>query len=196
MNRLKEFREKIFSLRGYTPLPFLLVMLIFAEPTAFTMSVGFLMTAAGESLRFWGVGYAGSLTRVTGQVGAPEVVMAGPFAYVRNPLYLGNMLIYVGIGIMANAFFPWLVIIAAAWFAFQYYQIVMLEEDFLKKEFSSKYYVYAYNVPRFLPRLSPFIHPDQSNQHLDCKSALHSEQRTLQALALVLLTLVVLLYLR
>lgn len=147
-------------------------------------------------MRFWGVAYAGSLTRVTGSVGAPEVIVSGPFAYVRNPLYIGNMLTYAGIGIMSNAAFPWLVIIAAVWFAFQYYQIVSAEEDFLEKEFKSAYLEFKRNVPRFIPRLSAYVNPAQSKQLPNWKEALHSERRTLQALSLVLIILIVLWYMR
>jgi len=191
---LKSFRDKIFTLRSYTPIPFLLVMIIFHNPTATTMTIGFIMVAFGEFMRFWGVAYAGSLTRVTGNVGAPEVIVAGPFAYVRNPLYVGNMLTYVGIGIMSNALFPWLILAAALWFAFQYYQIVMREEEFLEKEFGAEYLEFKRNVPRFIPRLSAYVNPIQSKQLPNWKEALHSERRTFQALILVLLILLVLWY--
>ena len=145
-------------------------------------------------MRFWGVAYAGSLTRVTGSVGAPEVIVAGPFAYIRNPLYVGNMLTYVGIGIISNALFPWLILVAALWFAFQYYQIVMREEEFLEKEFGDKYLEFKRNVPRFIPHLSAYVNPVQSKQLPNWREALHSERRTFQALILVLLILLVLWY--
>ena len=171
-------------------------MIVFAQPTAVTMAVGFIVAAAGECIRFWGVAYAGSLTRVTGSVGAPEVIVAGPFAHVRNPLYVGNLLTYVGIGIMSNALFPWLLIIAAGWFSFQYYQIVMLEENFLEKEFGDAYLDFKRNVPRFLPRVSAYINPVQSTQLENWKGASYSERRTFQALSLVFVILLVLWYVR
>ncbi len=171
-------------------------MIIFAQPTAVTIAVGFIVVAVGEVVRFWGVAYAGSLTRVTGSVGAPEVIVAGPFAHVRNPLYVGNLLTYIGIGIMSNALFPWLVLVAAVWFGFQYYQIVALEEIFLEKEFGLVYLEFKRNVPRFIPRLSAYVHPVQSKQLPKWKEAIHSERRTFQALGLVLLILLVLWYKR
>ena len=133
---MKLLRDKLFTLRGYTPIPFLLVMIIFSQPTVISMVLGFCLVAAGEFSRFYGVAYAGSLTRVTGSVGAPAVIVAGPFSYLRNPLYMGNMLTYLGIGIMANALFPWLLLAALFWFSFQYYEIVLAEEEFLEKGFS------------------------------------------------------------
>jgi protein-S-isoprenylcysteine O-methyltransferase Ste14 len=193
---LKSFRERIFSLRSYTPLPFLLAMVVFAQPTALTMTVGFVVAAAGECTRFWGVAYAGSLTRVTGSVGAPEVIVAGPFARVRNPLYVGNVLTYIGIGIMSNALFPWLVLAAAIWFGFQYYQIVLLEENFLEKEFGPAYLEFKHGVPRFIPRLSAYVNPVQSKQWANWKEARYSERRTFQALSIVLVLLLVLWFVR
>ena len=193
---MESFRQQIFTLRSYTPIPFLLAMVFFAQPTVVTMSIGFVVMAIGEFTRFWGVAYAGSLTRVTGRVGAPEVIVAGPFARVRNPLYVGNVLTYVGIGIMSNALFPWLIIIAVVWFSFQYYQIVVLEESFLEKEFGSVYLEFKRNVPRFIPRLSVYVNPVQSKQLSNWKEAIHSERRTFQALSLVLVILLVLWYVR
>jgi protein-S-isoprenylcysteine O-methyltransferase Ste14 len=193
---LKSFRERIFSLRSYTPIPFLLAMIVFRQPTALTMAVGFVVVVAGEFIRFWGVAYAGGLTRVTGSVGAPEVIVAGPFARVRNPLYVGNVITYIGIGVMSNALFPWLVIAATVWFGFQYYQIVMLEESFLEKEFGSVYLEFKRNVPRFFPRLSVYVSPIQSKQLANWKEAIHSERRTFQAIILVLAILIVLWYVR
>jgi protein-S-isoprenylcysteine O-methyltransferase Ste14 len=193
---MKVLKEKLFSFRSYTPVPFLLVMIIFAQPTAMTMTAGFMMVLLGESMRLWGVAYAGSLTRVTGSVGAPEIIMAGPFGHVRNPLYVGNILTYVGIGVMSNALFPWLVLVAAAWFVFQYDQIVSLEEEFLGKEFGDSYHDFTNNVPRFFPRLSPYVHLAQLKQLPNWNEALRSERRTFQALGLVMAILIVLWYMR
>jgi protein-S-isoprenylcysteine O-methyltransferase Ste14 len=179
----------LFRYRSYTPIPFVLAMMLFAIPTSTTILCGFVLTLLGESLRFWGVAYAGSLTRVTGNVGAPEVVVAGPFAYLRNPLYAGNVLMYCGIGVMANALSPWLVIIALAYFTFQYAMIVSLEEEFLEKEFGEGYLEFKKNVPRFLPRLSAFRTPAQEHQKPDWKEGLRSERRTLQALLIIVVLL-------
>jgi protein-S-isoprenylcysteine O-methyltransferase Ste14 len=193
---MKKLRQLLFTLRSYTPIPFLLVMIIFAQPTKITMIIGFILVALGESIRFCGVAYAGSLTRVTGSVGAPEVIVTGPFAYVRNPLYVGNMLTYIGIGVMSNALYPWLVIAAAVYFAFQYFQIVLGEEEFLANEFGGGYADYKKNVPRFIPRIIPYEHPSQEHQQARWHEAVHSERRTFQALGLVLLILFVLWYMR
>ncbi len=184
------FRVKLFQYRGYTPIPFLLAMIVFARPEPAAMLIGGVLVILGELVRFWGVAYAGSLTRVTGGVGAPEVIVAGPFAYVRNPLYVGNILLYAGVGVMSNALFPWLVLVAAVYFIFQYYEIVLLEEEFLRGHFGAAYEDFAGHVPRFIPRLTRYNNESQSHQHPDWIAALRSERRTLQAIGLVLVVLI------
>jgi protein-S-isoprenylcysteine O-methyltransferase Ste14 len=178
-----DFRQKIFSYRSYTPIPFLIVMLIFAEPTLWSLLIGFLIALVGELIRFWGVGYAGGETRTTGPVGGSKLVTNGPYAYVRNPLYLGNMLMYLGFGVMSMALFPYFQIIGLIYFFVQYYLIVTLEEDYLSRAFPDEYALYIKHVPRFIPRLKRYEFA--SNFKFDIKEALRSERRTLQAFLLV-----------
>lgn len=186
------FRQKLFQYRGLTPIPFLIGMMVFAHPVTWTVVSGGTLAILGELLRYWGVAYAGSLTRVTGGVGAPEVIVAGPFAHVRNPLYVGNIIMYTGIGLMSNALFPWLVCFALVYFVFQYWQIVALEEEFLQKEFGPSYDEFRKQVPRFLPRITRYKNLVQANQQPDWSGALRSEKRTLQAFGFVLAILVIL----
>lgn len=178
-----DFRQKIFSYRSYTPIPFLIVMLIFAKPTLWSLLIGFLIALVGELIRFWGVGYAGGETRTTGPVGGSKLVTNGPYAYVRNPLYLGNMLMYLGFGVMSMALFPYFQIIGLIYFFVQYYLIVTLEEDYLSRAFPDEYALYIKHVPRFIPRLKRYEFA--SNFKFDIKEALRSERRTLQAFFLV-----------
>lgn len=160
-------------------------MVVFAHPVLPLFVAGGMLTLFGEAIRLWGVAYAGPLTRVTGGVGAPEVIVSGPFAYVRNPLYIGNILMYSGVGIMANALSPWLMIVAAGYFVVQYSAIVSLEEEFLEKEFGEEYRSYKKNVPRFFPALKNFEHEAQQRQRPDWKGAAKSEYRTFQAILIV-----------
>ncbi len=191
---MSDVRQLFFKYRSYTPFPFLIFMFAYAEPTTHMMIAGGLVVLLGELLRFWGVAYAGALTRVTGNVGAPELVVAGPFAYLRNPLYIGNILMYVGLGIMANALMPWLVLVTAIYFFVQYSLIVSLEEDFLEKTFRAEFADYKKSVPRFFPRLTPYVAAVSTAQKADWKGALRSERRTLQAILLVSIILFVLWY--
>lgn len=187
-----DIRLKLFRYRSYTPLPFLLVMLVFAHPTLHTLIAGLFFVLTGECIRLWGVSIVGSETRTTGTVGGTYLITTGPFGYVRNPLYLGNLLLYLGIGVMSNALFPWLVVAATVLFFIQYYLIITLEEEYLEKTFRSAFEDYSRQVRRFLPVLRKYSAPGSQRVDSDFRRALRSEKRTLQGLFLISLALVVL----
>ena len=180
---MRDLRDTLFTYRSYTPIPFLVLGLIFGQPTATSMIAGLILAILGESLRFWGVGHASYETRVTGSVGAPRLVVSGPFAYLRNPLYLGNMMLYTGFGVMSNL--PLLIIATALWFIFQYHMIVLREEEFLAKEFPEEYARYRAAVPRFFPRLTAY--PEDRDGRIQWDVAVRSERRTFQAFTIALL---------
>ena len=181
-----DIRLKIFEMRSYTPIPFIIAMLIFARPTIETLTAGFLVALIGEMIRFWGVSIAGSETRTTGVVGATNLITDGPFGHVRNPLYVGNILMYVGCGIMSNALPPWLTLAAFVWFAIQYHLIVSREEDHLRAAFGEEYERYCQNVPRFIPRITRYAGEHSFHRDPDFTRGIHSETRTLQAFTVVI----------
>lgn len=185
-----DFRKLVFKYRSYTPLPFLLVMVMFAKPTIMSLVIGFAIIVLGEAIRFWGVSIAGSETRTTGGVGGTYLITNGPFAFVRNPLYVGNMLLYIGVGVMSMALFPWLLIVAAVWFYIQYTLIVSKEEEYLAERFGADYEHYRQSVPRFFPRLVPYLAPNPSPKKVRPSEGFASERRTLQAIGLVTLLIV------
>ncbi len=192
----KDIRRLAFKYRSYTPIPFLVAMIIFAQPTLTSLLIGFAIVLLGEAIRFWGVSIAGSETRTTGTVGGTYLITNGPFAYVRNPLYLGNMVLYAGVGVMSMALFPWLLIGACAWFFLQYYLIVTKEEEYLAGRFGADYEHYRRSVRRFLPRLTPYVAPTPAPKHVRASEGFASETRTLQAIGIVTLLLVVLFVVR
>jgi protein-S-isoprenylcysteine O-methyltransferase Ste14 len=185
--------EFFFKFRSYTPLPLIIVMLLFARPTIETLIIGGVIVLIGEFIRFWGVSYAGSETRTTSKVGASNLITQGPFAYVRNPLYFGNIIIYFGISIMSNSLVPYLQIFSIIYFSIQYYFIIKEEENFLQKKFGEKYIHYCENVNRFLPKITPYEEEKQSKQKQDLKAAYYSEKRTFQSISITIL-LIVLIY--
>lgn len=181
-----------FKYRSYTPIPFLLLMLIFQQSTPLTLIVGFAIALAGELIRFWGVSWAGSETRSTGGVGGTFLIISGPFAYVRNPLYVGNVLMYLGLGIMSFALFPYLQIVAIIFFLVQYYFIVREEENYLRDKFKTQYEEYCKHVSAFLPRLFPYKNNRVVQPPFNPKAGLRSESRSLQAFLGISLLLVIL----
>jgi protein-S-isoprenylcysteine O-methyltransferase Ste14 len=182
---MSKLASTLFKYRSYTPIPFLVAMLIFQEATLVSLIIGFCVAVVGEFIRFWGVSWAGSETRTTNEVGGSSLVISGPFAYVRNPLYIGNILIYLGLGIMSFALFPYLQIGALIYFVLQYHFIVMEEENYLHKTYGSLYSEFVKNVPRFLPRLLPYKNLEIVQPDFKPKEGLRSERRTLQALIFI-----------
>ncbi len=173
-------------MRSYTPIPFLLVMVAFAEPTLISLMSGFSVALIGEAIRFWGVSICGSETRTTGAVGATNLITDGPFGYVRNPLYVGNIMMYVGCGIMSNAVVPYLALAAFVWFVIQYHLIVSREEEHLRTAFGDEYTAYCENVPRFIPRLTKYSGEHSFHRDPNVSRGLQSEMRTLQAFSAVI----------
>ena len=187
---------KIFKYRSYTPIPFLILMLIFENATVASLIIGFAISLIGEALRLWGVSWAGSETRRTGEVGGTFLVISGPFAHVRNPLYVGNIILYLGLGIMSMALFPYLQIIAILFFIVQYLFIVKEEENFLKTKYTSDYEKYIENVPRFRWRLTPYKNESIEQPEFILSKGLKSETRSLQAFSIAALLIIVKWYLR
>jgi len=181
-----------FKYRSYTPIPFLILMLIFQKSTPLTLIIGFAVALVGELIRFWGVSWAGSETRTTGGVGGTFLIISGPFAHVRNPLYVGNVLLYLGLGIMSFALFPYLQIVAIIFFLVQYYFIVREEEKYLLEKFKDDYRDYCKNVQAFFPRLIPYKNPSIVQPPRNPKAGIRSERRSLQAFIGISLLLIIL----
>lgn len=188
--------NKLFKYRSYTPIPFVILMIAYQQSNVWSLPLGLLIAVCGELIRLWAVSWAGSETRTTGKVGGTYLVINGPYAHVRNPLYVGNILIYFGLGIMSFALFPYLQIIALAFFVFQYYEIIKEEEGFLREKFGNDFTEYYKNVPRIFPRLTPYKKEGVEQPEYDIKKGLRSERRTLQAFAIVAGTLIILWFLR
>ena len=188
--------NKLFKYRSYTPIPFVILMIAYQQSNVWSLPLGLLIAVCGELIRLWAVSWAGSETRTTGKVGGTYLVINGPYAHVRNPLYVGNILIYFGLGIMSFALFPYLQIFALAFFIYQYYEIIKEEEGFLREKFGNDFDEYYKNVPRIFPRLTPYRKEGVEQPEYDLKKGLRSERRTLQAFAIVAGTLIILWFLR
>ncbi len=186
---MSEAAKKLFKYRSYTPIPFLLVMFFYEDANIWSLIIGFIIAFTGELIRLWGVSWAGSETRTTGTVGGVFLVISGPFAHVRNPLYLGNILMYLGLGVMSYALFPYLQILALIFFIIQYYLIVKEEENYLRSTYGKSYEDYVRNVPRFIPRILPYKNKSVEQPSFKLNAGLKSEKRTLQAFGFVTATI-------
>lgn len=86
------------------------------------------------------------------QIYAEDLVTDGIFSHCRNPLYLGNVIEILGLGILANSLF--FVLIMFPLFVFIYQAIIRAEEDFLSKKFGAKFDDYLKKVNRWIPNLN------------------------------------------
>ena len=116
-----------FKVRSYTPIPIILIMFYFADPTWYSVSIGSFFIVLGECLRMWAVGYAGGTTRATALGAARDLVTTGPYSYVRNPLYLGNFILSFGVCVIANVL--WVIPILVIGYFVQYLPIISVEES-------------------------------------------------------------------
>ena len=171
-----------FKIRSFTPIPFILALLYFAKPAWHTVVIGVPFIVAGEFLRIWAVGYAGASTRARTLGAARDLVTTGPYSYVRNPLYLGNFLLSLGVCLVANVY--WLVAVLIVGYFFQYLPIIAVEEAYLLESCGSVYQTYRGQVPRFIPQFRSY--PDPSPHDFSFARAIKSEKRTLTAIVCVI----------
>jgi protein-S-isoprenylcysteine O-methyltransferase Ste14 len=139
----------LFRNRSWLPVPFLLVPLL--APGHMTRSgwvVGAVLIVVGELTRFLGVAAAGAVTRRRSRE-VQRLVTYGIFGWVRNPLYIGNALIWCGFLVGSGVF--WFLPVALVLFAVEYSLIVRYEEGVLQSIFGSTYADYQLRTPRWLP---------------------------------------------
>jgi protein-S-isoprenylcysteine O-methyltransferase Ste14 len=115
--------------------------------------LGFLVVLSGQACRALAIGQTENIRRGgrRKRVAAKRLIQHGIYAHTRNPLYLGNLLIVIGLGLIANN--QWWYIFVFPLFLGMYWSIVFAEEDFLSRQFGQEYAAYRQTVPRFLPRL-------------------------------------------
>ena len=172
----------LFRLRSLTAIPFILILTYFARPTLTSALVGAIPLILGELLRLWAVGYAGGATRSRTLGAASDLVTTGPYAHVRNPLYLGNLLLSLGVCVTANVY--WMIIVLLVGYFIQYLPIIASEEAYLQDFCGAAYQTYYTAVPRFIPRLRSYANP--SAHSFSFSRALKAEKRTLTAIACVI----------
>src|SRR5512146_1417973 len=108
-----------------------------ARPRWWSLAAGAAIAAAGLLLRGLASGHVKKNT---------ELTTTGPYAYTRNPLYVGSIIIGIGFAVAARS--PWVVLALMVLFAAVYLPVVRAEEGYLRTQFP-EYAEYAQRVPRF-----------------------------------------------
>jgi protein-S-isoprenylcysteine O-methyltransferase Ste14 len=119
-----------------------------AERRAKAIGLGLLFLGLG--LRVWAAGFAGRHTR-TSKIEAGKLATAGPYAHVRNPIYLGSVILGYGMVLLIGD--RRLLLPCTLVFLMLYIGLIPAEEEFLRRKFQEEYKAYCLRVPRFLPRI-------------------------------------------
>lgn len=149
--------------RWRVPLGFIVagVFLLLARPRPLTLAVGGVVALAGLAIRAWASGHIRKNS---------QLAISGPYAYTRNPLYLGSFILGLGFTIAASSGL-WLFLLLGGLFASLflgiYLQVMRVEALTLAELFGDDYVRYAKAVPLILPRLTPYRQADGVAEKFD-----------------------------
>jgi protein-S-isoprenylcysteine O-methyltransferase Ste14 len=133
------------------------------EDTWIATLLGAIVAALGQLVRALTIGFQYVIRGGRGRrVYAEDLVTGGLYAHVRNPMYVGNLLIVVGVAIAANSWATVLVGVPLA--VFMYVCIVAAEEEYLLGRFGEAFKAYCHDVPRWLPRLGTLFRSSEPMQ--------------------------------
>jgi protein-S-isoprenylcysteine O-methyltransferase Ste14 len=166
LERLKSQGQRLFAARSFVPLA-ILPLVVLAMPEAWRVRsattpavsdawlvVAFALGLAGLVIRAAGLAFApdGTASRDTHRLRAPSLNTTGLYSIVRNPLYLGNALMWLGA--VASLGLWWLVALTALVYWLYIERVILVEEGFLEGEFGQQFTQWASQTPAFVPRLS------------------------------------------
>ena len=123
-----------------------ILLIVFARPHSTGILIGLFLIFLGEMIRIWAAGHLQKNEVLT---------VTGPYAYVKNPLYIGSIFITAGFCILADNIY----LLAAAFFMFCFHYIPYkrkVEGDRLRKIFGNQFDDYNETVPDYLPRWAPY----------------------------------------
>jgi protein-S-isoprenylcysteine O-methyltransferase Ste14 len=189
--RNEEFQALVFKNRGALLAIPAAILAAFGKPSAASVAVGLPVAIAGELIRCWAVGYSGVTTRGD-HVEAPKLVTGGPYAHVRNPLYVGNFITALGFAVAftgKNKFATKLALLAGSLgtMAGVYSTIIPHEEQFLRSQFGEAFDRYCETVPPLVPQSEPGPNPQGTWEPSVIKDA---ESRTFATFGAMLAVLV------
>lgn len=125
-------------------------LLRFVYATPVVIAAGALLAFIGMVLRLWGAAYLGPATVLNRQMQAGALQIAGPYRYVRNPLYLGTWFMLAAIAFLMP---PTGALVAIPLITLFLLRLIFAEEAFLAQQLGEPYQLYLRSTPRIFPRL-------------------------------------------
>lgn len=151
MTRERSYNKTLGRVRLVAVYLFIAALLWLANPSPLTVSVGFVIVALGEAIRFWAAGHLHKTV---------ELITSGPYRYTRNPLYLGRLLILTGLCIMARLpYYSNLIVLVlgcAIFFGYYLPRKERVEPERLRQTHGAAYERYFKAVPALFPSLRPY----------------------------------------
>jgi protein-S-isoprenylcysteine O-methyltransferase Ste14 len=145
LERMKKRLKKWFRLRFAIFYPFALWAVFGCNFSDVSFAIGMPFIIVGEFIRVWANGYV---------IKAGKLTTSGPYAFVRNPLYLGTIILSMGFLIALRM---WVVIpVFIVCMVIAYYRKMKCEDGELYTIFKDEYLVYKKNVPSMIPRITPY----------------------------------------
>ena len=145
----------LFRYRSLLPVPLALVLLLVSKGeirSVWPVVIGVALVSLGQALRLWAVRHIGTISRTRTTRYGP-LMTAGPYAIVRNPLYVGNWLLWTGFAFWSRLL--WMLPVAWAIFFAQYRAIAGWEAAFIRSKYVDAYDNYARHVRPWMPRWPP-----------------------------------------
>jgi protein-S-isoprenylcysteine O-methyltransferase Ste14 len=150
---------------------------IAAHPSFRSLFIGGTIALAGGALRIWAAGHIDK-----GRV----LAQGGPYAFTRNPLYLGSSLMAVGVLVAGQGY--WLLFPVGLFFLAIYYPVMRTEEGELLQGYGDEFVRYSRRVPLFLPSIR--INSDFPSMFLWSRVLRNREHRTFAGLLLTEMILI------
>jgi len=154
-----------------------ILFVVISQPTWRSLAIGAPVALAGALIRAWASGHLRKNA---------ELTVSGPYAFTRNPLYLGSFVMAVGGAVCGGSWGLGLLLIA--FFLAVYLPVIQTEAAHMRTLFGATYENWAVNVPLFIPRLTP--HKNGRTRGFDPRQYLrHREYRAAIGLAIVIAVL-------
>ncbi|MBF0330335.1 MAG: isoprenylcysteine carboxylmethyltransferase family protein [Candidatus Omnitrophica bacterium] len=145
MSNLLARIKRLFRLRFAVFYPLAVYLAFFTVPSIRSTACGAVFMVAGMFMRLWSNGYAIKMDKLT---------TSGPYAYVRNPLYVGTGLILLGVVVMLKLF--WVGLITFAVLAAVYTRTIRSEQKMLTDKFGAAFLDYCAKVPAMWSAFTPY----------------------------------------